>query len=117
MSSDGSYEIRDKSNRKLLRVLVVFMKNAVYVLESVEHLAKFELVNVLTNNTPADSVRRFREYFRVQLIKPTSERIDPGCLKADRFQPVCSHPECLVEVEDDTVKPRLTDPRLADNLS
>lgn len=101
MLDHESYEIRDKTNHTLL-CLPAFSTDAAQVLELVEHLAKFELVKSLTNNSVADSTNQFKSSFSVQLIKPAGDKIDPGCLQIGQNQQVCSHPECLVEVEDGT---------------
>jgi hypothetical protein len=105
MPDPGSYEIRDETDHTLLSLpasSIESKEDATLVLESVEHLAKFELVKALTNNSLVDLTDRFRRSFSVQLIKPAGDRIDPGCLQAGQHQSICSHPECLVGVENGT---------------
>jgi hypothetical protein len=105
MPGHGCYEIRDHAGCMLLRQPVSSpgsYEDAVQVLESVEHLAKFELVRSVTNNSVDDSTISFRMSFSVQIVKPSGGRIDPGCRKTRQNQSICSHPECLVEVGDGT---------------
>jgi hypothetical protein len=105
MPDHECYEIRDHAGRTLLRHPVSSpgpYEDAVQVLESVEHLAKFGLVKSLTNNSIDDSTLSFRKSFSVQIVKPSGERIDPGCRQTKQIQSICSHPECVVEVEDGT---------------
>lgn len=110
MLEDGSYEIRDEKDRTLLCLPASSIEssdNAVQVLDLFEHLAKFELVKSLTSNSFGTLTTRFRGSFSVQIIKPVMEtekcdRINPGCLQGGQHQPTCSHPDCLIVVEDGT---------------
>jgi hypothetical protein len=105
MLDDGSYEIRDETDRTILCLPASSFEssdNAVQVLGLFEHLAKFELVKSLTNNSFEDLTTRLKSSFSVQIIKPTGDRINPGCLQGGQYRPTCLHPECLIEVEDGT---------------
>lgn len=105
MLDDGSYEIWDEKDRPILRLPASSTEsshNTVQVLESVEHLAKFELIKSLTNHSFEDLTTRFKNSFSIQIIKPTGDRVNPGCLEGGQHQPTCFHPECLIEVDDGT---------------
>lgn len=101
---DGAYyEIRDETSRVLLRLAAASTdckENIAFVLDSIEHLTKFELVKSLTNSSSSSLMEQFKRSFKVQIIKPTEERIDAGCRQAAQMLPICSHSECLIEVED-----------------
>jgi hypothetical protein len=99
-----SYEIRDEADRTLLCLPASSTKsneNGAQILDLFEHLAKFELVKSLTNSL-GNSTNRFQNSFSVQIIKPSGDRVNPGCLHGGQYQPTCSHPECLIEMEDGT---------------
>lgn len=99
------YEIRDALNCKLLDVhatSVGLEENIAHILDILEHLAHFEMVKNLKNQFTEDSQHKFQQSFRIQLVNPAGDRINPGCLRAGKFQPACAHAKCLVEVEENT---------------
>lgn len=72
------------------------------VLRSLEHLAKFESFKRLENHSLADPTDWFRRSFSARLIGPAGEEMNPGCSKTGQIQTVCTHPECVIEVEEGT---------------
>jgi len=98
-----SYEIRDESNQRIPDLPASpydLEENADYVLDIVEHLARFKLMESLVNSSLKDSTNPFKKSFSVQIVTADRKIFHPGCLRLGPFSPGCSHSECLVEVED-----------------
>jgi hypothetical protein len=98
--SKDHYEICDKSKRMIPNLPASaydLEENAGYLLDIVDHLIMFKMVETLFNSSPAPL---FRESFNVQVSNAAGEIFHPSF-----FNSGCSHPVCLVEVMDgDTVK-------------
>ncbi|KAI0487472.1 caspase domain-containing protein [Xylaria cf. heliscus] len=97
------YEIRDESNRKVLglpKTPYDLRENADYVLDVVEHLARFKILKNLTNELITSPSHPFIESFSVQLVNKSNKVFYPGCLQLGRLHPFCSHEECVIEVEE-----------------
>ena len=96
------YEIRNESNQRIpdLPTFYDLDENPDYILDVVEHLATFKLVETLANSSLAESMNPFKESFSVQVIDAARKIFYPGCLQYGPFHAGCSHPECLIEVED-----------------
>ncbi|KAI1745788.1 caspase domain-containing protein [Xylaria scruposa] len=94
------YEIRNELNQEILGLPASphdLGQDADYVLDIVEHLAKFKMVECLVNSSPSTS---FSESFSIRLVKASGKEFQPGCLQSGPFHAGCTHSECLVEVED-----------------
>jgi len=103
LNGDNGYEIRDETNQGIVNLATTTEHqegNASHVLDIMVHLARFKLVKNLTNTLLADPAHPFRKSFTVQLVNPAGNVFYPGCLQGGWFHPGCSHPECVVEVED-----------------
>jgi hypothetical protein len=84
MPVDDFYEIQDGSNQKLLRSPVTPSEpkeDAIQLLETWRHLAEYELVRGLTNNTSEEQSLAFRQSYSVHVIDTVDRRINPGCLQ------------------------------------
>lgn len=104
MLGDSSYEIRDESNQPILHLPTLAhnsKENASHVLDTIEHLAKFKLVKILTNKSLLDPAHSFEKSFSVRLVNSAGNLFHPGCCQAGWFSAGCSHSECLVEAEED----------------
>lgn len=103
INGDNDYEIRDETNQRILHVAAMTQNeggSAHHVLDVLEHLAKFKLARNLKNPLLADPAHPFRKLFTIQLIDRAGKVFYSGCLQNKWLHPGCSHPECVVEVED-----------------
>ena len=103
LAGENELEIRDGSNQRISNVLTTAHsseENIRHVLDVVEHLVKFKLVEILTNDSLVDSAHSFRKSFDVQLISPDGQVFHSGCLQLGWLHTGCSHPQCLVEVKN-----------------
>ncbi|RDW82943.1 hypothetical protein BP5796_04434 [Coleophoma crateriformis] len=103
ISARDSYEIQDELKQRIPDLPASqydLQENAGYVLDIVEHLAKFKLVENLANGLLANPAHPFRKSFSVHLVNAAKKIFYPGCSKLGPFHPTCAHAECLVEVED-----------------
>ena len=102
---NDSYEIRDESNEIIpaLPHIDGLHEDPGYVLDIVEHLARYKLVESITNSAEAvniNSKKPFLESFSIHLRDQYGKVFRPGCSDAGLFQPPCSHAKCIVEVND-----------------
>jgi hypothetical protein len=96
------YEICNESNQRIpdLPTFYDLDENPDYVLDIVQHLAKFKMVENLVNSSLAESTNAFKELFSVQVVDTMGKEFHPGCRQFGQFYVGCSHPECLIEVKD-----------------
>jgi hypothetical protein len=104
ITAKNVYEIRDEWNRAIPNLPASpysLEENASYVLDILEHLTRFKLVQSLANTEPKND---FRQSFDVRLVNTTAGKITaPGCLRAEPFHPGCSHLECVMEAAHNDV--------------
>ncbi|KAK8078661.1 caspase, partial [Apiospora saccharicola] len=72
--------------------------NAEYVLDIMEHLAKFRATEVLTNKALAETTCPFRTSFNIQVVDSAGTAYEPGCRYEGPFASGCSHQDCVVTV-------------------
>ncbi|KAI8716637.1 hypothetical protein NCS52_00957900 [Fusarium sp. LHS14.1] len=100
--SQESYQIRDASNNLLANLpppISDLEEDPSFLMDIIEHLVRYEMVKNIFNKAPS---QKFIESFHVQLCDETSGRTFlPGCLRDRLLHPPCSHPECVVEIEED----------------
>ena len=96
------YEIRDKLNQRIpdLPMFYNLEEHPGYVLDVVHHLARFKLAENLVNSSLVNSISPFKESFSVQAVNMAGKIFRAGCERFGLFHTGCSHPECLIEVED-----------------
>ncbi|KAI1303462.1 caspase domain-containing protein [Xylaria venustula] len=97
------YEIQDESGQEIPNLPnspYNLEQDADYVLDIVEHLAKFKMVKGLTNSSPS---QLFTKSFSIHLVKACGKVFEPGCVQLGHFHTECAHSQCLVEVEHDDV--------------
>lgn len=76
-------------------------RTVTYLLDRIYHLALFRLVRDLSNESVQYKACRFRNSFRVQLVRGVGKDgkfFDPGCLLSSNLNVTCSHRECAIEV-------------------
>ncbi|KAH7268466.1 hypothetical protein B0J15DRAFT_533838 [Fusarium solani] len=102
--SKEAYEIRDASKKLLAGLpppVADLEEDPSFLLDVMEHLARYEMVKNLFNKSPSQN---FIESFHIQLCDETSGKtFPPGCLRDGPLYPLCSHPECVVEIQENTV--------------
>ncbi|EEU43736.1 uncharacterized protein NECHADRAFT_101119 [Fusarium vanettenii 77-13-4] len=100
--SKEAYEIRDASNNLLANLpppISDLEEDPSFLMDIIEHLVRYEMVKNLSNKSPSQN---FIESFHVQLCDETSGKTFlPGCLHNGLLHPPCSHPECVVKIEED----------------
>ena len=94
----GSYQIRDHNDQQLVELPVTGQDHEAdlkYVLDVMLHIARFTLVKDIA--TPASP---FQNAFVVQLQDSKGKLFQPGCIYDGRFRANCTHPECVIEVQN-----------------
>ncbi|RMJ08164.1 hypothetical protein CDV36_012223 [Fusarium kuroshium] len=99
--SKEAYEIRDASNKLLANLpppILDLEEDPSFVLDIIEHLARYEMIKDLFNKSPSQN---FIESFQVELRDETTGRTFlPGCQHNGPLGPTCSHAECVVEITE-----------------
>ncbi|KAM3065287.1 hypothetical protein ACMFMF_011226 [Clarireedia jacksonii] len=101
-NTENIYEIRDESLNIIEQSTTMHdeREDISHILDLIEHIAKFKLVSNTINEALADPSYPFRENFNIKLTNSICKEFRPGCSQTGHFQPVCSHRECSIEVED-----------------
>ncbi|KAJ8062015.1 hypothetical protein OCU04_009797 [Sclerotinia nivalis] len=101
-NNENGYDIKDESSTVIKQPNTIYDKrgNPSYILDIIEHIARFKLVKNIVNEALTDPIYPFRESFNIKLTNSIGKDFYPGCSQTGWFQPGCSHLECSVEIKD-----------------
>ena len=101
-SDHRSYEIRDETDQLLLEIADSFIEsddNTALVSRVLEHLTSFHVFKRLMNSDPQDL---FSQSFSARILGNAGKEAYPGCSHDRQLRTVCSHRDCILEVNEGT---------------